>query len=94
MTIGFNAVASLAAGKVDAATGFWNAEGVALREQGVPIRIFKVDEYGAPPYPELVLVASRKTLDSDPELVDAGWSSRPTAATRSRVKTRRAPSAT
>ena len=30
MTIGFNAVASLAAGKVDAATGFWNAEGVAL----------------------------------------------------------------
>ena len=38
VTIGFNAVSSLAAGKVDAATGFWNAEGVALREQGVPIR--------------------------------------------------------
>ena len=55
VTIGFNAVASLAAGKVDAATGFWNAEGVALRRQGVPIRVFKVDEYGAPHYPELVL---------------------------------------
>ena len=38
VTIGFNAVASLAAGKVDAATGFWNAEGVALRGEGVPIR--------------------------------------------------------
>ena len=61
VTIGFNAVAALAAGKVDAATGFWNAEGVALRRQGVPIRIFKVDRYGAPPYPELILVASRKT---------------------------------
>jgi len=71
VTIGFNAVASLAAGKVDAATGFWNAEGVALREQGVPIRIFKVDEFGAPPYPELILTTSRKTLESDPELVDA-----------------------
>jgi putative hydroxymethylpyrimidine transport system substrate-binding protein len=71
VTIGFNAVSSLAAAKVDAATGFWNAEGVALREQDVPIRIFKVDEYGAPPYPELILTTSRKTLSEDPELVDA-----------------------
>ncbi len=71
VTIGFNAVASLAAGKVDAATGFWNAEGVALRERGVPIRVFKVDDFGAPPYPELVLTTSRKTLESDPQLVEA-----------------------
>jgi putative hydroxymethylpyrimidine transport system substrate-binding protein len=71
VTIGFNAVASLAAGKVDAATGFWNAEGVALERQGVPIRIFKVNEYGAPSYPELILTTSRQTLDRDPELVEA-----------------------
>jgi NitT/TauT family transport system substrate-binding protein/putative hydroxymethylpyrimidine transport system substrate-binding protein len=71
VTIGFNAVSSLAAGKVDAATGFWNAEGVALRRQGIPIRIFKVNRYGAPPYPELILTASRRTIESDPELVDA-----------------------
>lgn len=71
VTIGFNAVSSLAAAKVDAATGFWNAEGVALRRQGVPVRIFKVDRYGAPPYPELVLATSRQMLRRDPELVDA-----------------------
>jgi NitT/TauT family transport system substrate-binding protein/putative hydroxymethylpyrimidine transport system substrate-binding protein len=71
VTIGFNAVASLAAAKVDAATGFWNAEGVALRQQGVPIRIFKVNEYGAPPYPELILTTTRKTLDHDPDLVSS-----------------------
>lgn len=71
VTIGFNAVASLAAGKVDAATGFWNAEGVALRRQGVPTRVFKVDEYGAPPYPELILTTTRKLLQDDPELVDS-----------------------
>lgn len=70
VTIGFNAVASLAAGKVDAATGFWNAEGVTLARSGVPIRIFKVDRYGAPPYPELILATSKKTLESDPELVE------------------------
>jgi putative hydroxymethylpyrimidine transport system substrate-binding protein len=71
VTIGFNAVSSLAAGRVDAATGFWNAEGVALQRQGVPVRIFKVNRYGAPPYPELVLTASRDTLENDPELVDS-----------------------
>jgi putative hydroxymethylpyrimidine transport system substrate-binding protein len=71
VTIGFNAVAALAAGRVDAATGFWNAEGVALRRQGVPVRIFKVDDFGAPPYPELVLTTSGATLERDPQLVDA-----------------------
>jgi putative hydroxymethylpyrimidine transport system substrate-binding protein len=69
VTIGFNAISSLAAGKVDAATGFWNAEGVALQRQGVPVRIFKVNRYGAPPYPELILTTSQKTLDQDPDLV-------------------------
>ena len=48
VTIGFNAVAELAAGKVDAATGFWNAEGVELRQRGIPIREFRVDDFGAP----------------------------------------------
>jgi ABC-type nitrate/sulfonate/bicarbonate transport system substrate-binding protein len=71
ITIGFDAVSSLAAGKVEAATGFWNAEGVALRRQGVPIRIFKVDRYGAPPYPELVLAASRQTVRQSPGLVSS-----------------------
>jgi len=71
VTIGFTAVPSLAADKVDAATGFWNAEGVALRRQGIPIRVFKLDDYGAPPYPELVLTTSRKLIESDPDLVDA-----------------------
>jgi putative hydroxymethylpyrimidine transport system substrate-binding protein len=71
ITIGFNAVSSLAAGKVDAATGFWNAEGVTLQRQGIPVRVFKVNRYGAPPYPELVLTASRRTIEGDPILVDS-----------------------
>lgn len=70
VTIGFNAISALAAAKVDAATGFWNAEGVTLRQQGVPIRIFKVNHYGAPPYPELVLTTTRKTLNRNPALVE------------------------
>ena len=57
VTIGFNAVADLAAGKIDAATAFWNAEGVQLRQMGIPTREFRIDRFGAPRYPELLLVA-------------------------------------
>jgi NitT/TauT family transport system substrate-binding protein/putative hydroxymethylpyrimidine transport system substrate-binding protein len=71
VTIGFNAVSALAAGRVDAATGFWNAEAVALDRRGVSNRVFKVDRYGAPPYPELILAASRRTIEQNPDLVDS-----------------------
>ena len=70
VTIGFDAVANLAAGKVDAATGFWNAEAVALQRRGVPVRAFRVDRYGAPRYPELVLTTTAAKLRDDPGLVD------------------------
>jgi putative hydroxymethylpyrimidine transport system substrate-binding protein len=70
-TIGFESVPLLAAGRIDAATAFWNAEGVELRRMGIPTREFRVDEFGAPRYPELVLAVSRKTLDEREELVDA-----------------------
>jgi NitT/TauT family transport system substrate-binding protein/putative hydroxymethylpyrimidine transport system substrate-binding protein len=71
VTIGFEAVAALAAGKLDAATAFWNAEGVALGRLDVPTREFRVEDYGAPRYPELILATSAQTLRDHPDLVDA-----------------------
>jgi putative hydroxymethylpyrimidine transport system substrate-binding protein len=62
-TIGFAAVPSLIERKVDAVPAFWNAEGVALRQRGVRIREFRVDDFGAPRYPEVVLLTTRRTLD-------------------------------
>jgi NitT/TauT family transport system substrate-binding protein/putative hydroxymethylpyrimidine transport system substrate-binding protein len=61
-TIGFSAVPSLIAGRVDAVVSFWNAEGVALRRRGVETREFRVDDFGAPRYPELVLAVARPDL--------------------------------
>jgi ABC-type nitrate/sulfonate/bicarbonate transport system substrate-binding protein len=68
VTIGFDAVPALLAHKVDAATAFWNAEGVALQRRRPGMRIFKVDDYGAPSYPELVLCATRATLRDRPDV--------------------------
>lgn len=71
VNIGFNAVPALLGGRVAGATAFWNAEGVALRRRRPGIRVFRVDDYGAPAYPELVLCVSRTTLRERPGLVRA-----------------------
>lgn len=61
-TIGFEAVPSVVSGKVAAAIGFWNAEGVALTQRRPGTKVFRLDAFGAPVYPELLLVATSKTL--------------------------------
>jgi ABC-type nitrate/sulfonate/bicarbonate transport system substrate-binding protein len=68
-TIGFNAVASVVSGRVAGATAFWNVEGVALREREPDAGEFRVDDFGAPAYPELVLTVTRRTLQREPDLV-------------------------
>ncbi len=70
-TIGFNAVAAMLAGKVAGATAFWNVEGLALKDKRPATREFRVNDYGAPAYPELVLVTQSTTLQDDPDLVRA-----------------------
>jgi ABC-type nitrate/sulfonate/bicarbonate transport system substrate-binding protein len=67
-TIGFNAVADLLAGRVAGATAFWNDEGVTVRRRRPGFHVFRVEQYGAPSYPELVLCATGSSLRSDPAL--------------------------
>ena len=69
VTIGFSAVPSLVARRVDAVTAFWNVEGVALRERGLSTREFKVEDFGAPVYPEVQLVARAETVEREPALL-------------------------
>lgn len=71
VTIGFNAVAALVSGRVAGATAFWNVEGVALDRERPGSRQFRVDEFGAPAYPELLLCTSRATLQDRASLVRA-----------------------
>ena len=71
ITIGFNTVADLLAGRVDAATAFWNDEGVTLQRRRPGFHVFRVDRYGAPSYPELVVCASDAFLHAHPDLARA-----------------------
>jgi len=71
VTIGFNAVSRLLTKRVDAVPVFWNAEGVALKQRGLEANEFRVEDYGAPPYPEVVLFTSRKTLEAERVRIEA-----------------------
>jgi len=70
-TIGFAAVPALLGGRVAAVTAFWNAEGVELSARMRGTRVFHIDDYGAPRYPELVLAMERSRLEEDPALARA-----------------------
>jgi putative hydroxymethylpyrimidine transport system substrate-binding protein len=64
--IGYNAVADLLSGRVAAATAFWNDEGVTLNRRRPGYHVFRVTQYGAPSYPELVVCATRSSLRAHP----------------------------
>jgi NitT/TauT family transport system substrate-binding protein/putative hydroxymethylpyrimidine transport system substrate-binding protein len=70
VTIGFAAVSRLLTKRVDAVPAFWNAEGVALRRKGLAVKEFRVEDYGAPPYPEVVLMTARSTLDAHRDRIE------------------------
>jgi putative hydroxymethylpyrimidine transport system substrate-binding protein len=69
VTVGFNGAQALRAGKIAAFTGFWPADGVQLQVTGEPVKSFKLDDWGGPPYPGLVAFSNRRLIDSDPALV-------------------------
>jgi len=71
VTIGFEAVPALVSERVAAATAFWNAEGVQIADKRPGAKVFRLEDYGAPAYPELVLTVTRETLQDDPALVRA-----------------------
>jgi putative hydroxymethylpyrimidine transport system substrate-binding protein len=71
VTIGFSAVRSLLTRRVDGVVAFWDVEGLELKAKRPGVHEFRVDDYGAPPYPELVVAATRETLDERPTLVAA-----------------------
>jgi ABC-type nitrate/sulfonate/bicarbonate transport system substrate-binding protein len=69
ITIGFNGVQALEAGKIDAFTGYLPADGVQVETDGYPTTSFKLDAYGGPSYPGLVAFSTADRISSDPDLM-------------------------
>ena len=71
VNIGFDLVPGLISGRVDASLGaFWTHEPILAEQEGYPTRMLKVDDWGVPPYYELVIAASEETVAQRADLVE------------------------
>ena len=68
INIGFNTAQEIIAGNVDAAFGFWSQEGVQVAAHH-PATVMRLNDYGAPPYPELIVFAREDFLAREPGTV-------------------------
>ena len=71
VTIGFDGVPYLEAGRIAAFTGYWPDDGVTLAVSGYPVTDFKLDQWGGPAYPGLVAFTTTRLIRDDPGLVRA-----------------------
>ena len=71
VNIDFNLVPGLISRQVDASLGaFWTHEPILAEQEGYPTSFLKVDDWGVPPYYELVIAASEDTVTNRSELVE------------------------
>src|SRR5262249_51555776 len=67
VSVGYSLLPALLAHRVDAVLGAYrNVEGIQLQLRGLRPTIIPVDRAGVPTYDELVLVANRTRLQTDP----------------------------
>jgi putative hydroxymethylpyrimidine transport system substrate-binding protein len=73
VNVGFNLVPTVLTGKVDAIVGgYWNIEAVEVRNQtGKQPVVFKMGQLGVPTFDELIIVANKTRLKSDPGYANA-----------------------
>ena len=70
VNVGFNLGAALISGQVDACVGcFWTYESIAMKNQGFPVEIMKMEEWGVPSYYELILVTNEDMHEKEGKTV-------------------------
>lgn len=71
ITLGFDGLKALNAGRVDAATAYWPADEVTLADLGTEPRTFSLSKDGGVHYPGLVAFADPKVAAANPAAVKA-----------------------
>jgi putative hydroxymethylpyrimidine transport system substrate-binding protein len=71
VNIGFDLVPGLVSGRVDASLGaFWTHEPILAAQEGFATEMLKVDDWGVPPYYELIIVANDGDLSTRRERIE------------------------
>ena len=72
VNVGFDLVPAVVSGRVDAVMGaYWTHETILAAREGYPVDLMRVEDWGVPPYYELVLTASEETVRQRPDTIRA-----------------------
>lgn len=70
VNVGYDLLPAIASGRVDAVTGvYWNHETLIADREGYDVSLIRFEDWGVPPFYELVLVASEETVAQRPDVV-------------------------
>jgi len=70
VNVGFDLVPALIGKKVDAALGaYWTHEAILAEQEGYPVDVMRVEQWGVPDFYELVLVANNNVIRDQPDAV-------------------------
>jgi len=70
VNVGFDLVPALISKQVDAIIGaYWVAESIAAANQGFPVNVIKMEDWGVPDFYEIVLVTSQKNVKESKDVV-------------------------
>ena len=71
VNVGWELGSSVMSEKVSAIIGaYFTHESISLQNEGYPVDVFRMEDWGVPDYYELVLVTSAKYLSENPEIVE------------------------
>ena len=71
VNVGFDLAPALLSGRVDAVVGaYWTHESILLENEGHPVNIMRMEEWGVPDYYELVLVTSEEMIQDRPDVAE------------------------
>lgn len=71
VNVGFDLAPALISGRVDAIVGaYWTHESILMENEGYPISIMRMEEWGVPDYYELVLVTNEDTVENRTHIVE------------------------
>ena len=71
INVGFDLAPALIGGRVDAVVGaYWTHESILIENEGYPVSIMRMEEWGVPDYYELVVVASEDAVNNRSDVVE------------------------
>ena len=71
VNVGYDLVPALISKQVDAIVGaYWVHESISAENQGFPVNVMRMEQWGVPDYYELVIVANADKAKSNPGLIE------------------------